>query len=412
MLRNAFCPGFYTRGFALTMALSAGLVGGVAAQPLLTAAPAAPGGAGTSELLPLAVVAVPAPAMVGDTLGLQPLTVVLPSAPVTVNSDGTLGLQPLPQVSPTIAGPAMPAGILELYPLVVFSPPAPDATPAAGSVGSQAPAFSLLTPQGETVALPEAANGQPTLLLFWPSWCPYSRALQPYVQSIWEDYRDRGVKVWTINIEETQDPVTVMKERQLSFPLLVAGNPVADQFGVRLMPALILIDAQNQIVYKMHEKTTSPIEAARQVRAALNGLLGDQAVALPLEYPKAYDLHLLSLQALNLRMTPIPIPQSEWEPWMDHYLATLRPGEVLAEIPARGTIANGKQAISIAREIWSQKYGSEQTLIQAPYRSYRVNNHWVVLASGDSGASAKLGEGFIAVIEVDSGRVVRVVPRQ
>ena len=368
---------------------------------------------GKAELKPLAVVVptAPEPIGAGKTAGLLPLATVLPAEVPTTHADGTLVLQPLPPV--VVPAPPSDYVYVESYPLIEFLPakiePVVD---LRGTIGSLAPTFILQTPQGQTITLPDATRNQPMVLLFWPSWCPYSRALQPYVQSIWQDYRDHGVTVWTINIEETRDPVAVMKERNLSFPLLVSGNAVADQFGVRLMPAVLVLDGQNKIVYKMHEKTISPIEAAKQIRATLNGLLGDKAVALPTEYPKAYDLHLLSLEALNLRMTPIPIPQSEWEPWMDAYLATLRPGEYLSETPAKGPIANGKQAITFAREIWSKKYGAEQTLIQAPYRSYRINNHWVVLASGELGASTRLGEGFIAVLEVDSGRVVRVVPRQ
>ncbi len=392
------------RGLALTFAFA------VCVTPKAIAQTTAP--EGKVELKPLTVVAPTAPEKVGPgkAAGLLPLPTVLPTeAPVT-HADGTLVLQPLPTVVPA---PASDYVYVESYPLIEFLPakiePVVD---LRGTIGSLAPTFSLQTPQGQTVTLPDATSHQPMVLLFWPSWCPYSRALQPYVQSIWQDYRDHGVTVWTINIEETRDPVAVMKERDLSFPLLVSGNAVADQFGVRLMPAVLVLDDQNKIVYKMHEKTISPIDAAKQIRTTLNGLLGDKAVALPTEYPKPYDLHLLSLEALNLRMTPTPIPQSEWEPWMDAYLATLRPGEYLSEIPAKGAIANGKQAITFAREIWSKKYGAEQTLIQAPYRSYRINNHWVVLGSGEVGASTKLGEGFIAVMEVDSGRIVRVVPRQ
>lgn len=327
--------------------------------------------------------------------------------------EGSSPLRGLELILPAGAAPAAgqdaaPIETLDRLPLSV-SPSAPG---EGGKVGTMAPAFSLLTPENVAVSFPAAFRQQPTVLLFWPSWCPYTRALQPYVQSIWEDYRSHGAGVWTINIEETRDPLAVMKERQLSFPLLLSGNAVADAFQVRQMPAIVVVDGEGRIVYVMRERMASPIDVAKEVRETLNTLLGDRAVALPTEYPKPYDLHLLALKGLDLSLKPTPIPQSEWEPWVDAYLATLRPGEEVTSLKPKGAIADGKQAITIARDIWSQKYGSEQTLIEAPYRSYRINNHWVVLASGDAGPSAKLGEGFIAVLEVDSGRVVRVVPRQ
>ncbi|MFT4046742.1 MAG: redoxin domain-containing protein [Solimonas sp.] len=67
------------------------------------------------------------------------------------------------------------------------------ASPPAPAAPALAPAWQLQTPDGQTIRYPDDAHGEPTILLFWPSWCPYSRALQPYVQDIWRDYRERGV---------------------------------------------------------------------------------------------------------------------------------------------------------------------------------------------------------------------------
>ena len=86
---------------------------------------------------------------------------------------------------------------------------------------AEAPAFSLKTPQGTTVGFPADAQHRPSTIMFWHSRCPFSRALQRYVQSIWEDYRDAGVNVWSINIKVYKNPVQVMKDRGLSFPLFL-----------------------------------------------------------------------------------------------------------------------------------------------------------------------------------------------
>jgi len=283
---------------------------------------------------------------------------------------------------------------------------------ATATAPAEAPAFSLQTPQGETVEFPAAAQGRPTVLMFWPSWCPFSRALQPYVQAIWEDYRAAGVNVWTINIKEDRDPVAVMKERGLSFPLLIKGDAVSQRYHIQYTPWLVVVDGSNRIVYTRPPKPPTPIDTAKEVRAVLNGLLGDQAVPLPTTYPKPYDLHLKTEADLGKKLAPKPVPVSEWAPWVEKYLAGIGADEIVTNMPAQGPLADGKAAIAAARNVWSAAYGAEQTLTQAPYRSYRKGNRWVVLGSGESGAEAKLGEGFIAVIEADSGRVVRVAPRQ
>ncbi len=277
---------------------------------------------------------------------------------------------------------------------------------------TQAPAFGLKTPQGEVVNFPAAAQGRPTVLMFWPSWCPFSRALQPYVQNIWEDYRSVGVNVWTINIKEDKDPVAVMKERGLSFPLLIGGDAVSLAYRIQYTPWLVVIDGSNKIVYTRPPKPPTPVDTAREVREVLNGLLGAKAVPMPASYPKPYDLHLKKEEDLGKKLAPKPIPASEWGPWLENYLAGIGANESVADLPATGAISDGKAAIAKAREVWSARYGAEQTLTQAPYRTYRKGNRWVVLASGESGADAKLGDGFICVIEADTGRVLRIAPRQ
>ncbi|MES2683627.1 MAG: TlpA disulfide reductase family protein [Pseudomonadota bacterium] len=281
-----------------------------------------------------------------------------------------------------------------------------------GIAAPQAPAFSLQTPQGETVYFPAAAQGRPTVLMFWPSWCPFSRALQPYVQAIWEDYRAAGVNVWTINIKEDKDPVAVMKERGLSFPLLLQGDAVSLKYRIQYTPWLVVIDGSNRIVYTRPPSPPTPIDTAQDVRNVLNRMLGERAVPMPASFPKPYDLHLKKAEDLGKKLVPRPIPASEWGAWVTDYLAGIKADEVLAEFAAGAAIADGKAAIARAREAWTVRFGAEQILSQAPYRSYRKGRLWVVLASGEAGAEAKLGEGFICVIEADTGRVLRIAPRQ
>ncbi len=283
---------------------------------------------------------------------------------------------------------------------------------AASLAPTTAPAFSLKTPQGETVNFPAAALGRPTVLMFWPSWCPFSRALQPYVQAIWQDYRDAGVNVWTINVREDKDPVAVMHARGLSFPLLLNGDAVSQAYRLQYTPWLVVIDGSNKIIYTRPPNPPTPIDTAKEVRAVLNGLLGGRAVALPTSYPKPYDLHLKKAEDLGAKLAPKVIDKTVSGPWLEKYLAGISLGETVQGEAALGAIANGKAAIAMARAVWSARYGTEQTLMQAPYRSYRKGNLWVVLASGEAGAEATLGEGYILVIAADSGRIVHVATRQ
>lgn len=268
-----------------------------------------------------------------------------------------------------------------------------------------APGWSLQTAQGQRVDYPADAQGRPTVLLFWPSWCPFSRALQPYVQDIWIDYRDRGVNVWTLNIKEDGDPVAAMRERGLSFPLLLAADAVAKDYRVSRTPWLVVMDGQRNILYTRPANPPTPIVVAQRVREVLNGLLGKQAVPLPTRYPAPYDLHLKRKEDLVDRSAPRTISDAEWLPWVTQYLDAIPAGERRADLPPLGRIETGRDAIAAARTLWTQAYGQAEVELQAPYRALRKNQHWIVLGQG---LERELGTGLILVLEQDTGQVVRI----
>ncbi|MGQ0529216.1 MAG: NTF2 fold immunity protein [Panacagrimonas sp.] len=281
------------------------------------------------------------------------------------------------------------------------------AAPAVDTPGpiAKAPSWVLFTPEGARVSYPADAGGQPTVLMFWPSWCPFSRALQPYVQDIWLDYRDRGVKVWTINIKEDGDPVQTLRDRGLSFPLLLKGDALMAPYQITRTPWLVVMDGAQNILYTRPANPPTPIDVAKRVRAVLNQLLGERAVPLPSTYPPPYDLHLKKVEDLPDRRAPKEIAESQWEPWARAYLATIPADEGRRDLPAQGAIASGKAAITLAKQLWTQTYGVEQVQAMAPYRAFRIDQRWIVLGQGVDG---DLGSGLILVIEQDSGQVVRM----
>lgn len=269
-----------------------------------------------------------------------------------------------------------------------------------------APAFELKTPQGESVRYPADAKGRPTVLMFWPSWCPFSRALQPYVQDIWLDYRDRGVALWTINIKEDGDPIQAMRERGLSFPLLLEGDAVANEYRVSRTPWLVVMDGRQNILYTRPAHPPTPIDVAKRVREVLNGLLGpDKAVPMPTTWAPPYDLHLKKKEDMVDRREPVAIPEAEAQAWVARYLEGIPGDEKRGDLPAQGAVEKGRDAIALAKRLWVQAYGQALVDEQAPYRAYRRNDRWVVLGQG---LDRKLGEGLVLVVEASSGQVIRM----
>lgn len=88
-------------------------------------------------------------------------------------------------------------------------------------IGEEAPSFSLKTLDGKALSSADL-RGQFTVIGFMTTWCPYCNAAAPHVQKLQEDYRDRGVRVLIVDIDEKEKPVRKFaKKHGLTCPILM-----------------------------------------------------------------------------------------------------------------------------------------------------------------------------------------------
>jgi cytochrome c-type biogenesis protein len=66
--------------------------------------------------------------------------------------------------------------------------------PEPATIGTVAPSYVAATLAGDSVSL-EDLRGQVVLLNLWATWCVPCRTETPYLQSVFERYRDRGLRV-------------------------------------------------------------------------------------------------------------------------------------------------------------------------------------------------------------------------
>ena len=84
-------------------------------------------------------------------------------------------------------------------------------TPAlAFRVGDQAPDFKLTSIAGPEVTL-DSLKGKVVLLDFWATWCGPCKQIMPVIQSISEEFKDKGVAVFGVNTWEKKDGVVKAK---------------------------------------------------------------------------------------------------------------------------------------------------------------------------------------------------------
>ena len=119
-------------------------------------------------------------------------------------------------------------------------------------VGRPAPPFALSFFDGETTGLKEL-RGKAVVLNFWASWCfPACYEEAPALEATWQAYRDRGVMVIGVDIQDREADARKFIDRfKISFPN--GPDPqgkVSIDYGVYGVPETFFIDRQGTIHYK------------------------------------------------------------------------------------------------------------------------------------------------------------------
>ena len=145
--------------------------------------------------------------------------------------------------------------------------------------GMRAPAWTMETDDGAEVSFPEDAQGNASILLFWATWCPYCKAVMPYLDKIVDDYAEHGVQVFAIDFKDDGDPVAVIEELGYDFVVLPLGDLVADDYGIFSAPGILVVDGDGMVVYRRGNTRAPPGTKIAQfwdgeVRAALDQALG------------------------------------------------------------------------------------------------------------------------------------------
>ncbi|WP_233496468.1 peroxiredoxin family protein [Corallincola holothuriorum] len=134
-------------------------------------------------------------------------------------------------------------------------------TVQAAEAKVKAPDWALQTETGETIRLADF-HGQPLILHFWATWCPYCKKVQPGLDALYQQYQEQGLAAVAISFREDDDatPGAVLKQRGISFKTAVQGEQVAALYGVRGTPTTLLIDSQGYLVYVTN--TSDPNDVA------------------------------------------------------------------------------------------------------------------------------------------------------
>jgi cytochrome c biogenesis protein CcmG/thiol:disulfide interchange protein DsbE len=108
---------------------------------------------------------------------------------------------------------------------------------------SVAPDFTLVQLDGVPVSLTEQ-RGKTVILDFWATWCAPCEVQMPVLDTLWEMRGGPDLMILGISVDTDPAPKVTewVQERELDYPIAIASQELAVDYGVLGFPTLVIID--------------------------------------------------------------------------------------------------------------------------------------------------------------------------
>lgn len=139
--------------------------------------------------------------------------------------------------------------------------------------GSAAPDFTVELLDGKTLRLAEL-RGRPVVLVFFATWCGPCKMEMPGLERLYRQKQSEAsfLAVDTEGAEARSAVDAFRRALGLTFPIAVAGAPVADQYHVDSIPHTVILDGEGkvrEVLSGVHDERdlAAAIDAAKKPRA-------------------------------------------------------------------------------------------------------------------------------------------------
>lgn len=119
--------------------------------------------------------------------------------------------------------------------------------------GTEAPDFSLSTPDGKTVRLSDY-RGKYVVLDFWASWCPDCVKDIPNIKRLYADYKERGIEFIGVSFDDNKEKWTAalakygIEYTQVSELKKWKTTEISGAYNIKWIPSLYLVSPEGKIV--------------------------------------------------------------------------------------------------------------------------------------------------------------------
>ena len=79
-----------------------------------------------------------------------------------------------------------------------------------------------------------------------------AQTLMPQMDVLYRKYRNKGVKFYAVDIYEDGkiDPLEYFEKKGFNYTMLLEGDEIAGQYGVKGTPAVYVVGKDKKVVYK------------------------------------------------------------------------------------------------------------------------------------------------------------------
>ena len=130
---------------------------------------------------------------------------------------------------------------------------------------SAAPGFNLPVLGGGEVSL-AALKGKVVVVNFWATWCPPCINEMPVLNDLYVAYRDQGVEVLGLSLDEEGLPITkpFVEKLEVTYPIVEADRKTYQAYGnVLTIPHTFVIDREGTVTKRfVNNQTKDAFEAA------------------------------------------------------------------------------------------------------------------------------------------------------
>ena len=117
--------------------------------------------------------------------------------------------------------------------------------------GEPAPPIKLVTTSGQPITL-NNYKGYVLVMDFFATWCIPCKESIPHLNSLKQKYGKQGLQILGVSVDEGNDREvkSFIAERRISYPVAVAGEEMQNDYGLRSIPTVYVINKKGMVAEK------------------------------------------------------------------------------------------------------------------------------------------------------------------